>query len=265
LRKRVGIVVPTLGLRPEFLSQCLSSIRRAGVEKGRAHITLVSPESFDCQALLHTGQIDQVVKDPGTGLADAINEGFHNLPIDVDLINWLGDDDLLADGSLDLATKVLEDRPNSVMIFGRCEYVDSEGKAIWINRSGRWAVPLLRFGPDLIPQPGALFRRASFIQVRGLNSRFRWAFDFDLFIKLSRLGQIIYVPQLLASFRWHPESLSVEFRKRSVLEAHQVRISQLADWVRPISFIWELPVMLATYLAGLRLTGLSRRLSKSED
>ena len=113
---------------------------------------------------------------------------------------------------------------------------------------------MLRFGPDLIPQPGALFRRSSFEAVGGLDSRFGWAFDFDLFIKLSKLGKARFINQTLASFRWHPQSLSVEFRKKSVAEASTVRVNHLPKALRPISFLWELPVRQATLLAGGRVT-----------
>ena len=255
---RVGIVVPTLGKRPEYLSQCLSSIREAGARQGKAHIVLVCPESFQADSLLQSGQVDQIVKDPGTGLPDAINLGFSLLPKEVEFINWLGDDDHLVKGSLDNTTQALDNNPESGMVFGGCNYVGSNGEFIWANRSGKWAVPLLRFGPDLIPQPGALFRRDLFFTVGGLDPKLRWAFDLDLFIKLSKLGSVSFVAKPLAYFRWHPGSMSVEFRKKSVREAHAVRISHLPCWVRPLSFIWEYPIMLATYLAGLLVTRLAR-------
>jgi GT2 family glycosyltransferase len=263
LNKRVGIVVPTLGERPDYLNKCLSSISQAGLMEGRAHIILVCPKSFDFEPLLQAGKVHQIVKDPGAGLPEAINEGFRHMPLGVEFINWLGDDDLLAPSSLDVATQVLDAHPDSVMAFGGCEYIDPKGEVIWTNRSGKWAVPLLRVGPDLIPQPGALFLRESFLKVGGLDARFNWAFDFDLFIKLSKIGKIEFIPQPLASFRWHPESLSVEFRKKSVREAHQVRISQLPFWVRPFAFIWEYPVKLTTYLAGMRITRLAAKLDSS--
>jgi GT2 family glycosyltransferase len=149
------------------------------------------------------------------------------------------------------------------MTFGSCEYIDDQGSVVWINCSGQWAVPLLRFGPDLIPQPGALFRRSAFEAVGGLNSEFGWAFDFDLFIRLSKLGDLQFLNQTMAQFRWHPESLSVEHRKHSVAEASKVRISHLPSWIRPISFIWEYPVRQATLIAGKRVTAKAQSKAKS--
>jgi hypothetical protein len=251
LNQRVGIVVPTLGRRPEYLIECLNSIRASG----EAHIVLVTPIDFDTAFLRNEGLIDQQVDDPGIGLSEAINAGVAALPESVRYTNWLGDDDLLALGSLSRCADFLDKNPDAVMVFGSCEYIDPTGNRLWKNKSGPWAVPLLRFGPDLIPQPGALFRCSAFNEVGGLDSRWGWAFDFDLFIKLSKIGQIKFLDETLASFRWHPESLSVEFRKQSVLEASRVRVSHLPTYLRPISALWEYPVRQATLLAGAKVTG----------
>ena len=255
MNPKVGIVVPTLGVRPDYLQECLNSIRGAG----EAFVVLVAPSAFDSSALKSAGLIDLFVEDPKSGLPQAINAGMKALPSNIEFVNWLGDDDFLSVESLRATSKVLESDPKIHFVFGSCDYVDPEGNAIWSNKSGPWAVPLLRFGPDLIPQPGALFRRSSFEQVGGLDPKFGWAFDFDLFIKLSKLGKAKFLNQTLASFRWHPQSLSVEFRKKSVAEASAVRVIHLPKILRPIAFIWEAGVRQATLFAGGRVSAIANR------
>jgi GT2 family glycosyltransferase len=255
LSPKVGIVVPTLGERPEYLKQCLSSIRAAG----EAFVVLVAPETFDSSSLKSSELVDLCIEDPKSGLPQAINAGIRALPSNIEFINWLGDDDLLATGSLLRTSQALEADGSLGFVFGSCDYVDPYGNVIWTNNSGQWAIPLLSFGPDLIPQPGALFRRSSFEKVGGLDPKFGWAFDFDLFIKLSKLGKGKFLNQTLASFRWHPESLSVEFRRKSVAEASAVRQSHLPKALKPIAFIWEWPVRQATLLAGGRVTATARK------
>lgn len=260
MTKKVGIVVPTLGTRPDFLKQNLQSIRAAG----EAFVALVAPANFEFEPLLASGLIDKFIEDPNTGLANAINIGFSELPSEIEFMNWLGDDDLLTAGSLHKTTKALSEDLKAAFVFGACDYIDGENRRIWVNKSGQWAVPLLRFGPDLIPQPGALFRRSAFEKVGQLSSDFGWAFDFDLFIRLSRIGKGIYLPETLAAFRWHPDSLSVGSRKKSVAEASQVRKSHLPSALRRISFIWEWPVIQVTLLAGARVSSIpkSEKLNK---
>lgn len=252
---KVGIVVPTLGTRPEYLRQCLLSIREAGP----AFILVVSKQDFNVDDLRVEGLFDSLVPDPRQGLPQAINAGIRELPNEVEYVNWLGDDDLLNPGSLTVSSAVLDKEPKTVMVFGSCDYINEQGEVVWRNKSGSWAVPLLRVGPDLIPQPGALFRRAAFKDVGELNDKYSWAFDFDLFLKLSKKGKVRFIKQPLAKFRWHPESLSVEYRQKSVAEASAVRISHLPEIIRPFSFLWEWLVRAATLKAGNRVTFLSKK------
>jgi GT2 family glycosyltransferase len=260
LTPKIGLVVPTLGTRPKYLMQSLQSIRDAG----EAFILLIAPHRSDTKSPFEKGLIDAFVLDPGNGLPSAINAGVANLPREVEFINWLGDDDLLTRNSLTDAAAALDADTNTAMVFGSCEYMDSEGNPIWKNKSGQWAVPLMRVGPDLIPQPGALFRRSVFDIVGGLDPTYKWAFDFDLFLKMSKKGQIVFLNQTVAKFRWHPESLSVEHRRSSALEASKVRISHLPRFVRPFSIIWEWPVRFATLIAGERVTALAKKRSSKK-
>ena len=255
-KQRVGIIVPTIGSRPEYLSLALQSIRDAG---GNAYAILVGNKGFDGSPFLAQGLIDEYLTEPdevigAANLAAKINFGLRALPVDIEYINWLGDDDLLTPGSLDVALARITSADKPVLVFGGCEYIDPDGNRIWEMPAGQWNVPLLRFGPQLIPQPGALYSRAAFEQLGGLSSKFGWAFDFNLFLGLSTIGKCVYVPQTLAKFRWHPGSLSVSKRRSSVAEASAVRRSYLPAWLRPVSILWEWPVMQATYWAGVRVS-----------
>jgi hypothetical protein len=247
---QAGIVVPTIGGRPEYLPLALKSIREAG----HAYILLVGHKSFDASKFLAEGLIDQYVDEPEQSVAAAINFGIRALPSDIQFINWLGDDDLLTPGSITAALERIIQEDSPVLVFGGCDYIDPIGKKIFINKSGKWAVPLLRFGPQLIPQPGALYRRDTFEKVGGLSDKYGWAFDFELFYSLSKIGKAVYLPKVLAQFRWHPGSLSVSRRRESVNEASAVRKSHLPKSLRAISEIWEWPVRQATYLAGIRVS-----------
>jgi GT2 family glycosyltransferase len=245
-----AIVVPTLGLRNEFLIQCLRSIRKSG----NAHICLVSPNLHQVEHFREEGLMDQHVLDACEGLPAAINNGINCLPGQIEFVNWLGDDDLLKEGALNSMQALLQSNPQIGMVFGKCNYIDEQGSKIWKNSSGQWASFLLPVGPCLVPQPGALFRRDLFNQVNGLNQELRWAFDLDLFLRMKKVSKLKFFPIDAASFRWHPDSLSVGMREGSVSEASTVRKLHLAPLFRPISFLWEFPVKKATYLAGMRLS-----------
>jgi GT2 family glycosyltransferase len=241
--KEVGVVVPTLGTRGEFLATCLQSLKDANV----GHVCIVCPSHVDIKKFIEDGLVHQKVNDPGKGLAAAINAGVKSLPQSISIINWLGDDDYINPRSINGALSVLSANDRTVMVYGSCTYVDQNNKMVWQNRSGSFAAKILRFGPCLIPQPGALIMRDAFDKAGGLNERLGWAFDLDLFVKLSRLGKLKYVGLNLASFRWHSDSLTVSLRRNSVQEASRVRVSHLHPNIRFFSIIWEPVIRFVTY------------------
>jgi hypothetical protein len=246
----VGVVVPTIGERPQYLESTLKSIRDAG----NSYIVLVGRKGFDASSYEKLGLVDLYVDELETSVPNKINLGFRSLPENIEYITWIGDDDLLSPGSLEVATRALAKPEKPVLVFGHCQYIDSDGKDVLVKRSGRWAVPLLRFGPQLIPQPSAFFRRDAFEKVGGLSDKFQFAFDFDLFLKLSKSGRSVFVDQILSSHRWHKTSLTYSRRWDSVKEASRVRVSNMPAAVRVVSFLWEYPVMAVTYLAGTILS-----------
>ena len=254
---QIGIVVPTLGTRPDFLNQALHSIRSAG----NCHIVVVAPDPEKIKNNYSPELIDQIVQDPKSGLAEAINTGMRSLPSSVQYANWLGDDDLLSPESLAITSQILKNSPNLVCVYGGCSYIGPDGEVLWVNKSGNYAKWLMRIGPQLIPQPGSLFTLNAFRKVGELDSRYKWAFDLDLLLKFSQLGNIQYIPKVLSSFRWHDGSLSVGGRKGSVKEASRIRRSYLPLALRLLSPAWEILVRYLILCAG---TILSKRNHKSK-
>jgi GT2 family glycosyltransferase len=109
-----------------------------------------------------------------------------------------------------------------------------------------------------------VFRRDAFEKVGGLSDKFDFAFDFDLFLKLTNVGEAVFVDKILSGHRWHATSLTYSRRWDSVKEASTVRSSNLSALLRVFSFLWEIPIMLITYLAGNILSsGIVTRVKRS--
>ena len=248
--KLIGVVIPTLGDRPEYLQESILSIRQAGI----AHISVVRPERASAIDQALEGKVDSIVDDPGRGLAHAINTGINCLPTNVKYSTWLGDDDRLVEGSLLKVAMYLDEKFDAAFVFGQCQYIDSTGQKLWLNKSGKWTEPLMLCGPQLIPQPGSLFRRSSFEQVGGLDENLKWAFDLDLFLKLRKVGKFGFLNEPLAEFRWHEGSLSVGSRQGSVDEASKVRRRHLPQGMKQASAVWEPLLRKIILFAGTRVS-----------
>lgn len=253
--KKIGVVVPTLFTRPDYLEQCLESIRSSG----EAHVILMGPD-VERNSKPYIQLFDQVIDEPKEGtLSSKLSFALSSLPKEIELITWIGDDDLLAPGSLRVLEIEFENDEDLVLLYGACDYIDSAGSKIGKNRSGPWALGLAKIGPFLAPQPGSLFSRKAFEAINGLDENLKLAFDFDLFMSLSKQGTVKYLDRTLASFRWHEESLSVDQRKESVREASIVRSKHASPSLKKLLWLTSPLVEVATYAAGVAVNHQLRR------
>ena len=256
----VLIVIPTLGQRVDYLRQTLESIRNQQV---KVDIMVVTPASaLAARALAHEFNA-KVIDDPGS-LPAAINLGVAQADIPYRYVNWLGDDDLLTDQSLESTTEVLRANTSAVVAYGSCRYVNPQGKELWVSKAGKWADRILTWGPDLIPQPGMLIRKEAWDSVGGVDETLSHAFDLDLLLKLRAFGDFTAVATVVSCFRWHPDSLTVSDRNKSLNESEMVKRRYLSSRQHKLKWLWEQPVRAATRVAAQRLNKRAYRLSAAK-
>lgn len=256
---KVGIVIPTAFGRPEYLPLAYQSILTQ-VSDHEVEILVGCPKAKVALVQKAIPGASVIPEDDGPGLASKLHLLLLQTSSDCDYIAWLGDDDLLTADSLAASISALESDFSAVMAYGGCDYIDASGEVMFTNPASPMAAKILNFGPQLIPQPGSVMRRASYVESGGLSNAFSLAFDFDLFIRLKKLGHVVYVPKTLAQFRWHPDSLSVKRRMRSAIEASRVRRSHYGKAMNVLWPFWEPFVILATWLAGKLVTIRFRKL-----
>lgn len=217
---RIGLVVPTLGLRRSYLLAAVRSACEQGVDTSIAVVAAVE-QLGAVQNLL--ADVDCVViGQEGEGISAAIRQGWRASE-DAEYLAWLGDDDVLRPGGLTAAANALRQRQEAAAAVGRCDVIDESGLRLFTMASGRPALWLLSYGHNLVMQPGALFRRAAVEDVGGLDANLQYAMDYDLLLRLRRWGPIVYVPRSLAAFRWHDRSTTVANSRDSLAEAAVVR------------------------------------------
>ena len=251
------VVVPTLGRRLGFLTQTLGSIRSQDVP---SDIVIVSP-SADSDLVDIAGKFGaRLTSDPGS-LTLSINEGVSSGLFDHTFVAWLNDDDVLEPGSLRVTSQALKRNPDAVVAFGSCRYIDEAGRELWVSKAGDWAPRVLTWGPDLIPQPGMLIRAEAWNAVGGLDTSYRLAFDLDLLLRLKEQGNLVKVDRIVSSFRWHPDSLTVEDRRTNIAESERAKRARLGPTARKMVWLWEPPVRWATWLAVHQVNRRARRLA----
>jgi glycosyltransferase involved in cell wall biosynthesis len=218
---RVLVIIPTMGERIDFLRTCLKSLRDQDPQPILRMVA--SEETFEL--LRNRVDLDGVehVTDPGGGLSAAINAGFQNIQ-GIEFITWLGDDDTLTSGSLALTTHALAHNPKAVMAYGGLRWMDASGKLTRITIPlGVEHRTLLRWGLNLVWQPGSLYRASTIRRIGGLANRLKYAMDLDMFLNLAEQGPFECIRRPLAEYRVHAGSISSSMAEQQRNEADEIR------------------------------------------
>ena len=249
------VVMASLGRRPEFLQDALESIAQQSV---KADVVFVGPSNSPVLRDASERFGAALLSDPGS-LPAAINQGIAERGSPYEFVTWLNDDDLLEPGALERTSQALLDHPNASAAYGFCRYIDGAGQQLWVNRTGKLAPWILKWGPDLIPQPGSLIRKSAWDHVGGLDESYSLAFDLDLLLRLQKVGPLVDVGQVVSSFRWHADSLTVDDRTRNITESERAKRAALGPWGRRSAWLWERPVRWATRVAANEVQRRARR------
>lgn len=247
---RVLLIIATLGQRPEFLAQTIASIRDQHLA---VDLVLVGPADNHSLQKVSAEENITLLPDPGS-LPKAINLGASQLKAHHDYVNWLNDDDLLEPHTLHLVVQALDAHAKATVAFGHCRYIDTEGTELWVSKAGKLAPLILPWGPDLIPQPGMLVRKTAWQATGGVDPSYSLAFDLDLLLRLKKIGPLISVPTVVSSFRWHPNSLTVDDRTKNLQESERAKRNALPAPLKLISPLWDAPVRWAIRRAADRVS-----------
>ena len=212
------------------------------------------------------------------GQSDAIQKGFALATGDV--LAWLNSDDTYLPGALQIAATALAPETVSV-IYGKSQFTDEHGTVVGQYRTEPFDAHRLAVF-NFIAQPSVFFRRRAFERVGKIDASLHYVMDFDLWIRMARELEFVYVPEFLSTFRLHDESKTVSrahalANSKETLEqirrhfgwaplnrvygyAHQVVRSRLPAVDNDLLLIaLSLPVAAATYMRlnrGIRLADL---------
>lgn len=155
------------------------------------------------------------------GVSRAMNEGLHAARGDV--IAYLHSDDYyLYPDILSRVAGKLESSGRG-WLFGRTMAL-IDGKLHADNYvAPRFSYANLLRG-NFIPHPATFVRRDLMLKAGGFNTALKYAMDYDLWLKLAKMGAPVQLDEPLAAFREHEGSLSSSSRTRLAAMAEDFRV-----------------------------------------
>jgi len=152
----------------------------------------------------------RVISRPNTGIVGALNDGL--AAARGEFIARMDADDICMPERFEKQIAYLRAHPDCVCVGSTFLYIDAAGYSIkecarptdhaTIERE------LLSGNGGIIIHPAALFRRAAIEQAGRYRERAQWVEDFDLYLRLARLGTLANLPDVLFHYRFHEQSVN---------------------------------------------------------
>lgn len=224
-RPTISIVTPSLDQAP-FLERTIASVLGQEGDFDLEYLVLDGGSTDGSAEILrrHEGRLAyRIEKD--TGQANAINKGLRAVKGDV--VGWVNSDDLLYPGALARVAAAFAAHPETAWLHGGCEIVDEHDRPIrrWVTaykdfRCRRYSRRALLV-ENFVSQMTVFWRRSALDRVGLLDESLRYSFDYEYWLRLSALGDPLYVPERLAAFRWYTSSKSGANFERQFAEDHE--------------------------------------------
>ena len=124
------------------------------------------------------------------------------------LLGYLSSDDRLKPNAISEMVRALTKQPEFVVAYCDFDLIDAKGRIFRTVKAENFNAK--RLNVDLVcqPGPGALFLRKVFEQTGGWAGQLRQIPDFEFWLRSSKFGPFVRVPQVLAEYRVHEGSAS---------------------------------------------------------
>lgn len=219
-----SVITCTLNSEP-YIGQCIESV--AQQTYGDLEQVFVDGGSDDgtLERIQAVGGRSRWVTGVRGGISNAMNEGVRLADGDV-IAHLHGDDFYLGPDVISRVSNELQ-KTGARWLFGRI--VSSiDGQQV----PPTWAMPQYSrrqlLSANIIAHPAVFMRRDLFLQAGGFDTRLRYAMDYDLWLRVSRLAPPVYLASHLAAFRRHAGGASTANAMAAFEEDHQVRLRYVA-------------------------------------
>lgn len=233
---RITLITPSLN-QGSFIAETIASV--AAQRYPNLEYLVIDGGSSDQTSDIvrrHSSVVTDYVSEADRGQAHAINKGFARASGEI--LGWLNADDRLEPGALNTIGELYRRTGFS--------FVHGDG---WKMRLGRKRRSKIRTGVvdperltvrDTILQPSAFWSREVAERIGELDETLHYVFDWDFFVRVSRVFPMRHIPVPLSTYRIHPGHKSGAGGKKRAAEIMQI-IDRYAppEWRSAFEDLWQ--------------------------
>jgi glycosyltransferase involved in cell wall biosynthesis len=238
---RISIVTPSYN-QAQFVEETVRSILLQGYPN-LEYVVLDGGSTDGSVDVLrrYESAFDYWVSAKDNGQASALAAGFRRATGQI--LGFVNSDDVLLPGALAAVARHFARHPEAELVVGKSVLYDSDSHIIYV-------VPglapsfnsLLFWGSGGFNQPASFWKREVLLQVGIFDESFRFSFDYDMYLRLTRRQPAQRINHYLAAFRMHPASKTstiqdVQYQDDALLKGHY-GIERYPVWVRALASVY---------------------------
>lgn len=207
----ISIITPCLNAA-STIETALESVRAQRYPR-LEHVVVDGGSTDGTLEILENASGIRYVSEPDRGRPDAANKGV--ALSSGELVAWLNADDRYEPGALLAVGEALAGSPQAHWATGYCRIVDGNDREIRRFVSGyknlllrHWSYGLY-LTQNFIADPATFVRRPALEAVGAFDDRYRISHDYDLWLRVARLGPPLVLRRDLAAFRMTEGTLSM--------------------------------------------------------
>lgn len=161
------------------------------------------------------------VSEPDRGQSHALNKALAMATGEI--IGWCNADDIYFSNAILKAFEIFSKHKEVAMIYARVNIINESSRVIRDYPVEPFNYQkLLREKPGMIASQGVFIKKNCLLQVGGFNESLHYAMDYDLWLKIGKVGEIVYLPEVLAGFRVYGKSKTQSFYWKTCKEVYIV-------------------------------------------
>ena len=164
----------------------------------------------------------EFVSEKDGGQADACAKAL--ALVETEYFFWLNADDTMEDGALEALTGAIGDGKRPAIVYGDYLRIDAEGRVYAKRRQPSFNYRDCLYGYITVQNAAAIFNTQMLRACGGFDTDLRFVMDYDIILKLAKVGEVRHVRKFCGAFRVHENSKTCTIDDVCQSETEKLRV-----------------------------------------